>query len=166
LAGNIRGKITGKVGNAVVWVEGIQGFQVPTNKPSISQRGLRFFPSLLVVVTGQTVQMPNDDNVAHNVYSFSSTKKFNLGIYPKGENREVTFEQPGIVDLFCSIHYQMKGRILVVPNPFYARTRGDGNYLIASVPAGKYTLKMWSESGDLTTKDVIVPDKGDVTVDF
>ncbi|HEY7545730.1 MAG TPA: plastocyanin/azurin family copper-binding protein [Blastocatellia bacterium] len=166
LAGNIRGKINGKVGNAVVWVEGIQNFEVPANKPSISQRGMRFFPSLLVVVAGQSVQMPNDDNVAHNVFSFSPTKKFNLGIYPKGEYKEVTFEQPGIVDLFCSIHHQMKGRILVVPNPFYYRTRGEGTYLISSVPAGKYTLKMWNESGSLETKEVTVPAKGDVTVDF
>jgi hypothetical protein len=127
---------------------------------------MRFFPSLLVVVSGQTVQMPNDDNVAHNVFSFSPSKKFNLGIYPKGEHKEVTFEQAGVVDIFCSIHQQMKGRILVVPNPFYSRTRGDGNYLIASVPAGKYTLRMWSENGALEAKEVVVPEKGDVAVDF
>jgi plastocyanin len=166
LAGNIRGKVNGKIGTVVVWVEGIQNFEVPTNKPSISQRGMRFFPSLLVIVAGQSVQMPNDDNVAHNVFSFSPTKKFNLGIYPKGEYKEVTFEQPGIVDLFCSIHNQMKGRILIVPNPFYYRTRGEGTYLISSVPAGKYTLKMWSESGNLETREVVVPASGDVTVDF
>lgn len=166
LAGNIRGKVNGKVGAAVVWVEGVQGFEVPANKPSISQRGMRFFPSLLVVVAGQSVQMPNDDNVAHNVFSFSPTKKFNLGIYPKGDYKEVTFEQAGVVDLFCSIHHQMKGRILVVPNPFYYRTRGDGNYQITSVPAGKYALKMWSESGNLETKEIVVPAKGDVVVDF
>src|SRR5215510_14092004 len=121
IAGNIKGKVTGQVGAVVVWVEGVQGSEVPANKPSISQRGMRFFPSLLVVVVGQTVQMPNDDNVAHNVFSFSPTKKFNLGIYPKGEIKEVKFEQSGMVDLFCSIHKQMKGKILVVPNRFYYR---------------------------------------------
>lgn len=165
-AGNVRGRIKGKVGSAVVWVEGVQGFEVPSNRPSISQRGMRFFPSLLVIVAGQTVQMPNDDNVAHNVFSFSTTKKFNLGIYPKGDYKEVTFEQAGVVDLFCSIHHHMKGRILVVPTPFYSRTRGDGNYLISSVPAGKFTVKMWGESGNLETKEVVVPEKGDVIVDF
>ncbi|MBI3652605.1 MAG: methylamine utilization protein [Acidobacteria bacterium] len=165
-AGNIMGKVKGKPGNVVVWVEGVKGFSVPATKPSFSQRGMVFFPALLVIVAGQTVQMPNDDSVVHNVYSFSPTKKFNLGIYGKGENKEVTFEQPGVVELFCSIHKQMKGKILIVPNPYYARIGSSEMYRITALPAGNYTLKLWSDSGALETRRIVVPAKGDVVVNF
>jgi plastocyanin len=166
LAGNIVGKVKGISGNVVVWVEGVKGFSVPTNKPSFSQRGMVFFPSLLVIVAGQTVQMPNDDSVVHNVYSFSPAKKFNLGMYPKGENKEVTFEQAGVVDLFCSIHKQMKGKILIVPNPFYDRIRSNDSYSINSLPPGTYTLKLWSDTGVMKSRSVVVPAKGDVVINF
>jgi plastocyanin len=166
LAGNIVGKVKGKTGNVVVWVEGVKEFSVPASKPSFSQRGMVFFPSMLVIVAGQTVQMPNDDNVVHNVYSFSPTKKFNLGIYPKGENREVMFDRPGVVELFCSIHKQMKGKILIVPNPFYARIGSSETYHITYLPAGTYTVKLWTDAGVQQSKRVVVPAKGDVEVDF
>src|SRR5262249_39814956 len=104
-AGDIKGKVDGKAGSTVVvWVEGIRKPAVVKKRAAISQTGMRFSPSLLVVVAGQTVEMPNDDNVAHNVFSYSPAKKFNLGLYPKGESKTVTFDQPGLVDLFCSIH--------------------------------------------------------------
>src|SRR4051794_162771 len=86
LGGDIKGKAGGKPGAAiVVWVEGVRRFQAPHNRPTISQVGTKFSPAVLVVVVGQTVEMPNDDNVAHNIFSYSPAKQFNLGIYPKGE---------------------------------------------------------------------------------
>lgn len=166
LAGNIVGKVKGISGNVIVWVEGVKQFSVPTAKPSFSQRGMVFFPSLLVIVAGQTVQMPNDDTVVHNVYSFSPAKKFNLGMYPRGENKEVLFENPGVVELFCSIHKQMKGKILIVPNPFYDRIGSSETYKINSLPPGTYTLKLWSDTGVQKSRSVVVPAKGDVTVNF
>jgi plastocyanin len=167
MAGDLRGRVNGKPGSTViVWVEGVKRFQVPKSKPSISQQGTRFTPSLLVVVVGQTVNMPNDDNVAHNVFSYSPTKQFNLGIYPKGQSKEVTFTQPGLVDLFCSIHRHMSAKIFVVPNPYYSQTRAGGEYRIAGLPPGKYVVKVWGDGAASQSKAVTVPASGDVSVDF
>ena len=167
LAGDIKGKAGGKPGGAVVvWVEGIRRFQVPPNRPSISQAGTKFMPAVLVVVAGQTVEMPNDDNVAHNIFSYSPAKKFNLGIYPKGESRAVTFTKPGVIDLFCSIHRRMNGKLIVVPNPYFDQARGGDSYRIASVPAGRYIVKIWAEGMAEQSRIVNVPAKGEVTLDF
>jgi len=166
-AGDIKGKVGGKAGNTmVVWVEGVKRFQVPRNRPTISQSGTRFSPSVLVVVAGQTVDMPNDDNVAHNVFSYSPVKPFNLGIYPKGELRSVTFTRTGVVDLFCSIHRHMNAKIVVVPNPYFSQTTGGGAYSIASVPPGKYVVKIWGQGLGILSKEVVVPARGEVTLDF
>src|SRR6185503_17140747 len=165
--GDIKGKATGKPGAAVVvWVEGVRRFQVPHNRPSISQAGTRFSPALLVVVAGQTVEMPNDDKVAHNIFSYSPAKQFNLGIYPKGESRTVTFTKPGVVDMFCSIHRHMSGKLIIVPNTYFSQARGGDSYRISSVPAGRYVVKMWAEGIGEQSKVVNVPAKGEVTLDF
>lgn len=167
LGGDIKGKVIGKPGAAVVvWVEGVRKFQMPHNRPSISQAGTRFSPALLVVVAGQTVEMPNDDNVAHNIFSYSPAKQFNLGIYPKGESRTVTFTKPGVVDLFCSIHRRMNGKLIIVPNPYFTQTAGGDSYRIASVPAGRYVVKLWTEGMGELSKVVTVPARGEVTLDF
>jgi plastocyanin len=167
LGGDIKGNAGGKPGAAVVvWVEGVKRFQIPHNRPSISQIGTRFSPAILVIVAGQTVEMPNDDNVAHNIFSYSPAKQFNLGIYPKGESRTVTFTKPGVVDLFCSIHRRMNAKLIIVPNPFFNQADGGGSYRITSVPAGKYVVKMWSEGMGEQSKTVNVPAKGEVTLDF
>ena len=142
-AGDIKGKVTVKgatSGDIVVWVEGVKG-TVPRDKPQIAQHGAKFTPSFMVLVAGQTIDMPNDDKIAHNVFSPSKTKKFNLGIYPKGTAKSVTFDKVGVVDMFCSIHRQMKAKIVVVPNQYFSTTEPDKEFVIKNVPPDKYTLK-------------------------
>jgi hypothetical protein len=39
-----------------------------------------------------------------------------------------------------------------VPTPYFAVTDKDGNFEIKNIPAGKYTLKTWSEDGKPTTQ--------------
>lgn len=167
-AGDIKGKLTGKEtgSEAVVWVEGVKGFKVPTEKPAISQTGAKFSPHLLVVVAGQTVSMPNDDQIIHNVFSKSPAKSFNLGFYAQGEARDVTFEKPGIVSLFCSLHRQMNAKIVIVPNPYFAQATLGGDFVIKGVPAGKYVLKAWTDGAPEKTLDVTVPESGNVVADF
>ena len=74
--------------------------------------------------------MPNDDDVAHNVHSLSATEQFDLGFYAKGAKKTVTFERPELVEVHCVIHSFMSGKILVVPNRYYAIVVADGTFHI------------------------------------
>jgi plastocyanin len=132
--------------HAVVYLEGVPAgsFTVPTDKPTISQRGARFRPEFLVVSVGQSVEMPNDDRITHNVFSVSPPKKFDLGHYPQGQTRTVRFEKAGIVELFCNIHENMQATIVVTPSPHYSLVSESGQWSIESVPAGKYRLIAYS----------------------
>jgi plastocyanin len=150
---------------AIVWLEELKERRPPSKHLHISQKGVHFLPSLLVVVAGQSVDMPNDDDVAHNVFSYSPVQKFNLGLYPKGEARTVTFEKPGVVDLYCSIHRQMRAKILVVPNSHYVRVGLGTRYALKDVPAGTYTLKVWNRRLALHESQVVVPAKGKAQAD-
>jgi len=142
---------------AVVWLEGAQS-QALSNEPVMAQRGGKFVPSFLVVVAGQTVIMPNQDQVAHNVYSLSTVKTFNLGFYAKGDVKTVTFDRPGLVDVLCVIHNFMRAKILVVPNPYYAMIAVDGSFHIRNVPPGTYTLRFWKEGVAPFSQIVRVPE--------
>jgi len=158
----------------VVSIEGSFGTNVApaTNVTSvatrrIAQHGAMFTPHVLPVMVGTTVEWPNDDAIFHNVFSVSDAKNFDLGLY-KGNPpaKRVTFDKPGRVDVFCSIHSEMHCIVLVLENPYFATTDGDGNYKILNVPAGKYKLKAWHERLPADEKEITVPETGDVRVDF
>jgi plastocyanin len=142
---------------AVVWLEGTTSFTPTAARPVMAQRSGQFVPPFLVVIAGQTVEMPNQDEVAHNVYSNSAAKSFNLGYYAKGEHKSVTFDRPGMADTLCVLHRSMRARILVVPNRYYAMVAPDGSFRIRNVPAGKFAVTWWSEGLTSFRLQVTVP---------
>lgn len=74
---------------------------------NVGQKNKQFTKKKLVIKVGDTVRFTNEDPFFHNVFSLSPTKTFDLGSYPKGEYRDVTFDKPGKVEVECAIHPQM-----------------------------------------------------------
>lgn len=139
----------------------------PPAKPVtvVTQRDATFKPHVLPVVVGTTVAWPNQDEILHNVFSYSDPKQFDLGLY-KDEVKNVKFDTAGRVDVFCSIHSKMHCIILVLENPFFATTDATGSYVIKDVPPGKYRLKAWHERLPAQVLEVVVPDSGDAKANF
>jgi plastocyanin len=125
-------------------------------RPTIRQRNAYFAPDFLAIAVGQSVDMPNDDAIFHNVFSFSKPNDFDLGLYPAGESRRVTFEHPGVVKIYCSIHETMSGTIFVSPSPWFALARGSGDYEIAGIPPGRHTLRVWNEKLPEATRTIVL----------
>lgn len=150
----------------VIWLEGVHDSKPPETPVKISQHNLQFSPEFVIAVTGQKVEMPNDDDVVHNVYSFTGSNQFNLGLYSKGEMRSVTFDQTGIVDVFCSIHHQMHARVFVVPTKYFANSMPGHAFTLTDVPPGRYVLKAWHERSHMIEKTIVVPASGTVTSDI
>lgn len=145
---------------------GIQKDPVQVVTRRVSQRGALFSPHILPVLVGTTVEWPNYDEILHNVFSFSETKQFDLGLYKSPEVGRVTFDKPGRVDVYCSIHARMSCIILVLANPFFCVANERGAFKIANVPAGTYRLKVWHERLPAETRTLVVPETGDVKADF
>ena len=168
--GTIKGKVSGVSGPSAVWVEAIPGktFPAPTKTAVMDQKGLTFQPHVLVVEAGTTVEFLNSDNVAHNVFwpSISGNKKMghNMGTWPKGEKKPFKFDQPGVAPMLCNVHPEMSGYIVVVPTPYFAETTPSGEFSIADVPNGSYSVTAWHEGAKNQSKPVSV--SGDTTVDF
>jgi plastocyanin len=136
-------------GAIVVFVAPIDGETIRTAAPrprvQILQRGARFEPDFLAVSVGQAIDMPNDDVIYHNVFSYSEPNEFDLGLYGSGETPHLRLEHAGLVRIYCSIHEDMDGLIFVAPNPLFAVPDEKGRYSIADVPPGRYELHVWSE---------------------
>lgn len=165
-ANEIKGKVSVQgiksAENIAVYVDAIpeQRFPAPQEHVVIDQRKMAFIPHVVVVHQGTTVDFLNSDSVGHNVYwpSISGNKKLshNLGTWPKGEKKPFQFNDLGVASLLCNVHPEMSGYVVVVPTPYFAVTDKDGNFEIKNIPAGKYTLKTWSEDGKPTTQAVDV----------
>jgi plastocyanin len=163
-ANEIKGKVSVQgiksAENIAVYVDVIadKKFETPKDHVVIDQRKMAFIPHVVAVQQGTTVEFLNSDPVGHNVYwpSVSGNKKLshNLGTWPKGEKKPFQFNDLGTASLLCNVHPEMSGYVVVVPTPYFAVTDKDGNFEIKNIPAGKYTLKTWSEDGKPTTQGV------------
>ncbi|PYT31394.1 MAG: hypothetical protein DMG58_12275 [Acidobacteria bacterium] len=163
-ANEIKGKVSVQgiksAENIAVYVDVIadKKFDAPKDHIVIDQRKMAFLPHVVAVQQGATVEFLNSDPVGHNVYwpSISGNKKLshNLGTWPKGEKKPFQFNDVGVASLLCNVHPEMSGYVVVVPTPYFAVTDKDGNFEIKNIPAGKYTLKTWSEDGKPTTQAV------------
>ena len=164
LAGSIKGKVT--PGKSVVYVEGTP---VPVDKTIVlDQKGLLFQPHIAVVQVGTTVEFLNSDKVQHNVFwphiSGDKKKTHNMGTWPQGQKRPFKFTDAGVVTLLCNVHPEMSGFIVVSPTPYFAETAADGEFTIANIPDGTYTVTAWHEGKKTSSKQITV--SGAATADF
>jgi len=172
-AGNIKGKVKAKgvknPANAVVYIDKIDGKTFSPSEKAVvmDQKDLTFVPHVLPVLVGTTVNFLNSDDVLHNVFSPDECAgKFNLGSWPKGQEKSYVFKNPCVVTLLCNVHPEMGAYILVLETPYFAVTDTKGNYEIKNVPEGKYTLKIWHEKLKGEDVSVTVPAEGNIEQDF
>ncbi len=171
-AGTVEGHVrragpSADLSNFVISVEDIEGpFPAPERRAVMEQKDLQFVPHVLAIQVGTTVEFPNSDPLSHNVFSISEAKRFNLGLYSRGTVRRLKFERPGVVDLLCNVHLEMSGFIVVVKNPYFARTSSDGAFRIDGIPAGRHQLRYWHERLPPQVLTVQVPETGSVNADF
>jgi plastocyanin len=133
--------------SAVVWLVPVGDSADATPMHSVlRQKNKAFEPHLLVVTKGSAVDFPNLDPWFHNVFSLFNGKKFDLGLYEAGTSRTVHFDREGVSYIFCNIHPEMSAVIVVVPSPYFGVAGKSGDFSIAGVPAGRYTVHVWSEN--------------------
>jgi plastocyanin len=143
--------------HAVVWLDAPAGTpSAPTPRVVLDQRNLDFSPRVLAVRVGSVVDFPNNDRVFHNVFSFHDGKRFDLGLYPVGTMRRVTFDQPGLSRIFCNIHPNMGAHVMVVDTPYFIVSGDDGRFAIDRIPPGTYTYHAWRPGRPELTGSVVV----------
>jgi plastocyanin len=184
LAGKIKGNVKVKglrsPANILVYLTKAPSGSMDPSKTNfvMDQRNLEFIPHVMPILVGASVQFPNNDEVDHNIFSMSRTKKFNLGSYKPGDSKAVLFDKPGIVEVRCDVHAEMAAYILVMKNPYFAVTDKKGNFQIpdanylqqaglkdqADLATGKYFIKTWHEKLKTQKEAITITEDGDVTI--
>jgi plastocyanin len=131
------------VADAVVTLQGPAGAPAAVLKADMDQRGQRFAPHVLAVHTGTQVRFPNSDNIRHQVYSFSTAKRFELRLYEGTPAAPLLFDKPGVVVLGCNIHDWMLGYIYVTDDPHFAVSNAQGKVRLEQLPPGDYHATLW-----------------------
>lgn len=155
----------GDASNVVIFLEEIQQPN-PNGKEKIMQKGKQFAPRVLPIVMGGVVEFPNEDPFNHNVFSPTPEYKFDLDYYGTGKSKNVRFQKTGAVRIYCNIHSNMVADVLVVPNPYFAKTGKDGKFKISNIPAGKYTFVAWQPSGASEKRGIAIVDGKTININF
>jgi plastocyanin len=153
---------------AVIYLEGaIPGVPAAgARTATMAQHDTAFAPAAVVIPVGGTVVFPNDDPFFHNVFSYSTAERFDLGRYPRGESKTVRFDTPGVVKVYCEVHESMRAAVVVAENPFHAVVGADGSFTLTGVPPGRYTLVAWHVDLGEERTQVTVPAGGAARVDL
>ena len=81
----------------------------------VSQKNKAFSTKKLTIKVGDSVKFVNEDSFAHNVFSLSAAKSFDLGSFGNGGNKNINFDKPGKVEVECAVHPDMRLDIEVKP---------------------------------------------------
>lgn len=117
-------------------------------------------PTVLAVASGSEIRFPNQDPILHNLFSVSAGNDFDLGVYGPEEAPSVTFEQPGVVNIYCNVHHDMHAHVLVVDTPFRTRPDSNGNFTLTGLPAGSGELHVWHRQSDRWSRAIKLPASG------
>jgi plastocyanin len=153
---------------AVVFAVPTGGVAYPakTSQSELQQTDHGFEPSVLLVAQNTEITFVNRDKVFHNVFSLSPARQFDLGRYGPGEKKTVLFDRIGVVQVFCELHPESFGYIVVLPDRLYARPETNGTFVLPRLPEGEYTVKVWHPTYGERSEVVAVPRKGHVKLDL
>ena len=160
----------GKLANVFVYVKegvGDRTFEAPKDSVTIDQKGCQYHPHVLGVMTGQNIEIRNDDETTHNIHPTpKDNREWNESQPPKAAAIEKNFAREEVMlPVKCNQHPWMKMYVNVVKTPFFAVTGADGKYEIKGLPPGEYTLAFVQEKLGEQTQKVTLAAKDSKTVD-
>jgi len=146
------------IADVVVWLDAPAAPRPRERHFVVHQRNMEFVPRVLAAPVGSIVELPNDDRIFHNVFSFTNGKPFDLGVYPTGASKRITLDRAAVNRLYCNIHPHMAAYIVAVDTPYYATTDRSGSFTISEVPSGRYTYHAWRSGAEPLTATVTIGD--------
>jgi len=140
--------------NVVVWLSDVtQGKPLPIERRTeITNEDCQLVPRVQAVVVGTTVNVLNEDRLAHTTRFVRGGVGDTLAMVPLTDEGQVVPNEhiaatAGMIAVSCAQHPWTRGYIAVLESPYYAITDSTGSFRIDSVPPGKYHLVAWHERG-------------------
>jgi plastocyanin len=153
--------VRGSVADAVIYIEEAHprvgsGLRAAHGSARVELKDQTLRPRILVVPAGTSVEFANHDSLFHNIFSVSPAKPFNLGRFGRGESKRVTFDKPGLINVYCNLHPNMAAYILVVPNRAFTRPDSLGRFVLPTLPKGHYVVNVWHPDFPTIRREVTI----------
>ena len=142
--------------DSVAWMPQLKARGADGSHLKVAQNKKQFEPRMAIVPVGSTVDFPNFDRVFHNVFSLSTPKSFDLGLYRRGKSKSVQFDQPGLVQIYCNIHPHMSAYLMIVDSRRHGVANEKGSIYLRSIPPGRRSIEGWNVRGGLWSREVTV----------
>jgi len=140
--------------------------KVSDNSVVIDQVDKEFIPYVTVVQRGSAINFPNNDEIRHQVYSFSKSKQFELPLYSGNPSSPVIFDKNGVVAMACNIHDWMKAYIYVVDTNKFTISDKAGQAVLTNLAKGEYEVVVWHpkarESKQLNAQHINISDDQEI----
>jgi hypothetical protein len=161
-------------GSAVVWLDDIRsGLGVPADRKLDRRLELiagrcKLEPRLQLALVGSTLNVRNDESVAHQIELFRDGASQPIYLIPfifAGQlvptQRPLTV--PGVLEARSTQDPSLRSVVVVVDHPYATTAASDGSFVIDSVPPGRYKLVAMTPNG-AAEQTVDVAGSGEQTV--
>jgi plastocyanin len=162
----------GALADVVIYVkDGLSAdytFTPPSTAMPLDQKGCMYDPHVIAVMTGQNIEVKNEDQTTHNIHPMpKDNREWNKSQPPGAAPIDDSFARAeNAIPVKCNVHPWMKSYIFVFKNPYYAVTTKDGKFELKGLPPGTYTIEAWQEKYGTQDLTVTVPAKGNATAAF
>lgn len=161
----------GGLANVVIFVEAapVTTAADPQKINIVENNGCRYAPRILAMQRGERLRVKNSDPKLHIPHSYLQEKTvFMLSLPFRNTVLDATqkIRESGIMKLLCDTHAWMLGYVHVFDHRFFAVSDERGAFSITNIPPGAYTLKAWHEDAGIKSQEIIVPENGDVRINF
>ncbi|HEU4520552.1 MAG TPA: carboxypeptidase regulatory-like domain-containing protein [Thermoanaerobaculia bacterium] len=139
---------TGELANVLVYVKNAPAAPPNTTPALLDQQGCQYIPHVSAVQVNQPVNIRNSDNTLHNVHAMPEVnRQFNEGQPVQGMTSTKKFDKVEMKPfrIKCDVHGWMESYMAVLPHSWHGVSQANGNFTIANLPPGSYTLVAWHE---------------------
>jgi plastocyanin len=132
-----------------------------------SQKGCRYVPHLLPFQVNQELQITNEDQAVHNIHTLPKlNREWNKSQMPGAPPITEKYDKAEFIPVKCNIHPWMRGTFAVLKNSHYAVSGEAGEFKLANLPPGKYTITAWQEIYGEQSQEVTIGGKETKTISF
>ena len=138
---------TTKITEAVVYFIPNDKSRISISPGEFSMNMVRkeFTPRVIAAPVGSSITIPNNDSILHNAFSPSTPNQFDAKLYGVGETYSFTAEAPGVIRIYCNVHYNMAAYVLALGTPFYTQPNENGEFILDGLPRLPGQLMIWHE---------------------
>ena len=139
----------------------------PVQVSVVENKHCAFVPRVAALRAGGATQISNADPVMHNTnMTINSRTVLNVALVAGGTPVHKPLKKEGLHLIKCNVHKFMQAYRYVFNDPFFNQTNEAGQFRIMGLPPGLHAVSVWHETLGVLHKEVDVPTRGMVTVDF